>query len=623
MHPTRCKALAIILITTNLFAACSSQNNTTAIPKPVVNTHTATNQGHDDVQALALFETIYEERVALSPVSQTYLGRKTNQDKWNDLSPEQDERYLVLNKAHLKKLKAIDPSTLSPQVALSYTLQKTEIQHWLDDYQWRYYGYPINQMFGTHSHVPSLLINQHSITTVKDAENYIARLHGVPKLFEQLITDLKTRASLGIVPPQFVFEHVIRDCNNLLIGLPFTDSPDKSTLLADFTRKVNDADITEEKMAALLTDATDALKNSVKPAYKTLISYLQQLEQQAPVEGGAWQMPDGEAYYNLLLRRTTTTDLTAEQIHKIGLEEVARIHKEMATIKDTVNFDGDLQAFFNFMRTSPQFTYAESEAGKAQYLSETQTHISTMEAALPTMFNILPKAALKVKAVEPFREKSAGKAFYQSPAPDGSRPGIYYVNLYSLENMPWYQMEALAYHEAVPGHHMQIAIAQELQDMPKFRKFGGYTAYSEGWGLYAEYLAKEMGAYQNPYSDFGRLSWELWRACRLVVDTGLHAKRWTRQQAIDYLQQNTPNPLNDIERAVERYLVMPSQATAYKVGMLKILELRKKAKQALGENFDIRKFHDAVLKNGALPLDVLEQQIELWVETKKSVTLQP
>lgn len=613
MHSYRCKALAALFVTTSLAGACSTQNNTAT--KPADSTHSTANQ--NDTQALALFDAIYEERVALSPISQTYLGRKTNQDKWNDLSPEQDERYLALNKAHLKQLNAIDPQQLSPQVALSYTLQKTEIKHWLDDYKWRYYGYPINQMFGTHSHVPSLLINQHRITSVKDAENYIARLQGVPKLFEQLITDLKTRASLGIIPPHFVFEHVIRDCNNLLVGQPFTESPDKSTLLADFTRKVNEADISQANRAVLLKDASDALQNSVKPAYKDLIAYLQQLEQQAPTEGGAWQMPDGEAYYNLLLRRTTTTTLTAEQIHTIGLEEVARIHKEMTSIKDAVKFDGDLQAFFSFMRTSPQFTYDESEAGKAQYLSETQAHIANMEAALPTMFNTLPKAALKVKAVEPFREKSAGKAFYQSPAPDGSRPGIYYVNLYSMANMPWYQMEALAYHEAVPGHHMQIAIAQELQDMPKFRKFGGYTAYSEGWGLYAEYLAKEMGGYQNPYSDFGRLSWELWRACRLVVDTGLHAKRWTRQQAIDYLHHNTPNPLNDIERAVERYLVMPSQATAYKVGMLKILELREQAKQQLGANFDIREFHDAVLKNGALPLDVLEQQINVWITENK------
>ena len=612
------KPLTLLLITASLAAACSTQHNTAA---PVVNTQSTVSanasQKQSDIQALALFDTIYEERVALSPVSQTYLGRKTNQDKWNDLSPEQDERYLALNKAHLKQLNAIDPQQLSPQVALSYTLQKTEITHWLDDYKWRYYGYPINQMFGTHSHVPSLLINQHGITSVEDAENYIARLHGVPKLFEQLLTDLKTRADLGIVPPKFVFEHVIRDCNNLLVGQPFTDSPDKSTLLADFTRKVNDADINEPQKAALVKNASDALQDSVEPAYKNLITYLQQLEQQAPIEGGAWQMPDGQAYYNLLLRRTTTTELTAEQIHTTGLQEVARIHKEMASIKDAVNFDGDLQAFFTFMRTSAQFTYEESEAGKAQYLSETQTHISNMEAALPTMFNTLPKAALKVKAVEPFREKSAGKAFYQSPAPDGSRPGIYYVNLYSLKNMPWYQMEALAYHEAVPGHHMQIAIAQELQDMPKFRKFGGYTAYSEGWGLYAEYLAKEMGAYQNHYSDFGRLSWELWRACRLVVDTGLHAKRWTKQQAIEYLHTNTPNPLNDIERAVERYLVMPSQATAYKVGMLKILELREHAKQQLGDKFDIREFHDAVLKNGALPLDVLAQQIDVWIAEKK------
>lgn len=615
MYNSRCRALATLIITTSLATACGT-HNTVAPPTPAVSEVNTPSQSQHDANALILFESIYEERVALSPISQTYLGRKTNQDKWNDLSPEQDERYLALNKGHLKQLNAIDRQQLSPQVALSYTLQKTGIQQWLDDYKWRYHGYPINQMFGTHSHVPSLLINQHRITNLQDAENYIARLQGVPKLFEQLIADLKMRADLGVVPPQFVFEHVIRDCNNLLVGQPFTDSTEKSTLLTDFTQKIDNTDLSETQKNKLLKRANNALTKSVKPAYQHLIAYLETLEQQAPIESGAWKMPDGEAFYNLLLQRTTTTELTAEKIHTIGLTEVERIHQEMTEIKNTVNFKGDLQEFFTFMRTSPQFTYEESEAGKNQYLQETQSHIAAMKDALPSAFNTLPKAELKVKAVEPFREKSAGKAFYQSPAPDGSRPGIYYVNLYSLKNMPWYQMEALAYHEAVPGHHMQIAIAQELEDIPKFRKFGGYTAYSEGWGLYAEYLAKEMGGYQNPYSDFGRLSWELWRACRLVVDTGLHAKRWTRQQSIDYLQHNTPNPLNDIERAVERYLVMPSQATAYKIGMLKILELRENAKVQMGDKFDIREFHDAVLKDGALPLDVLEQQIELWITTK-------
>ncbi|MEY3007037.1 MAG: hypothetical protein RI942_1379, partial [Pseudomonadota bacterium] len=282
-----------------------------------------------------------------------------------------------------------------------------------------------------------------------------------------------------------------------------------------------------------------------------------------------------------------------------------------------VNFDGDLQAFFEFTRVDSQFYYPDTPEGKERYLSEATAWIDDMKARLDTLFLVKPQADLVVKAVEPFREKSAGKAFYQRPAPDGSRPGTYYANLYTMEAMPIYQMEALAYHEGIPGHHMQIAIAQELQGIPKFRKFGGYTAYTEGWGLYAELIPKEIGLYDNPYSDFGRLAMELWRACRLVVDTGIHAKKWTREEAIDYLKRNTPNPESDIVKAIERYVVMPSQATAYKVGMLKILELRERAKQALGEKFDIREFHDAVLKQGPLPLTALEGQIEMWIAKKQ------
>jgi uncharacterized protein (DUF885 family) len=288
----------------------------------------------------------------------------------------------------------------------------------------------------------------------------------------------------------------------------------------------------------------------------------------------------------------------------------------MRAIMKQVGFAGDLQDFFEFTRTDPQFYYPETSEGKQAYLDEATALIDDMKTRLDSLFKVKPKADLVVKAVEPFREKSAGKAFYQRPAPDGSRPGTYYANLYTMKAMPIYQMAALAYHEGIPGHHMQIAIAQELEGIPKFRKFGGYTAYTEGWGLYAELLPKEIGLYEDPYSDFGRLAMELWRACRLVTDTGLHAKRWTREQAIDYLLQNTPNAESDIVKAIERYIVMPSQATAYKVGMLKILELRENAKTKLGEAFDIREFHDVVLKQGALPLATLESIVDRWITTK-------
>lgn len=360
-----------------------------------------------------------------------------------------------------------------------------------------------------------------------------------------------------------------------------------------------------------------ALTDSVKPAYEKLVAYLTELETTATTDDGVWKWENGDEFFNVALARTTTTNLTAEEIHQIGLDEVARIHDEMRAIKDKVNFDGDLSAFMQFMRNDDQFYYAGDEAGKARYLAEATALIENMKGSLDDMFATKPKSDITVKAVEPFREQSAGKAFYQRPSEDGSRPGLYYANLYDMRAMPTYQMEALAYHEGIPGHHMQLAIQQELKNVPKFRKFGGYTAYTEGWGLYSEFLPKEFGFYSDPYSDFGRLAMELWRACRLVVDTGIHAKQWTREQGIAYYVDNTPNAESDAIKMVERHIVMPSQATAYKIGMLKILELRETAKAKLGDQFDIREFHDEVLRSGAIPLNVLEENINTWVETKQ------
>ena len=393
-------------------------------------------------------------------------------------------------------------------------------------------------------------------------------------------------------------------------------------MLADFTKKINTlskkegSELSDEKKAALIDAATLALTSSVKPAYQKLAAHLTELETKATTDDGIWKWKDGDEFYNVALKRTTTTDLTSEQIHEIGLKEVARIHDEMRTIKDKVNFDGDLNAFMQFMRDDDQFYYPNTLEGKARYLSEATALIDDMKGKLDEMFITKPKADLNVKAVEAFREQSAGKAFYQRPSEDGTRPGLYYANLYDMKAMPTYQMAALAYHEGVPGHHMQLAIQQELKGVPKFRKFGGYTAYIEGWGLYSEYLPKEFGAYQDPYSDFGRLAMELWRACRLVVDTGIHAKKWTREEGIAYYTDNTPNAVSDGVKMVERHIVMPSQATAYKIGMLKILELRAAAKVALGDKFDIREYHDEILKYGPLPLNEVEAKVDAWVAEK-------
>ena len=473
-------------------------------------------------------------------------------------------------------------------------------------------------MFGAQSGKPAFLINMHRIEDVSDANAYISRLNEFNKYFTQLIKNLETREALGIVPPKFVFDKVIQDSENILVGQPFDTSDKKSTLLKDFSEKINRLKIAAKKKNKLEIMARQALLTSVKPAYSNLISFLKKQKERANSDHGAWKFPNGEAFYNNALKRTTTTDLTANEIHQIGLDEVARIHKEMNMIRNKVNFEGTLQDFFQFMKTDKQFYYNEDKQGKDAYLKKAVSLIDSMKTRLDEIFITKPKAEIMVKAVESFREQSAGKAFYNRPAADGSRPGIYYANLYDMESMPIYQMEALAYHEGIPGHHMQLAIQQELKEVPLFRKFGGYTAYTEGWGLYSEFIPKEMGYYANPYSDLGRLAMELWRACRLVVDTGIHAKKWTREEGIAYYTENTPNAKLDVIKMVERHIVMPSQATAYKIGMLKILELRAKAKNALGDQFDIREFHEVVLSHGAIPLHILENFVNEYISDTQS-----
>lgn len=614
MQPKTIKPIALLPLAVSLalMSACSPAPESTS-SAPAVEQIAQT----ESEKANALFEQIFMAEVKRSPVMQTRLGIKDDYDKWQDLSDAHYEAGLELTRQHLAQLQSINVDALDDATRVSYLLMQRNLEQDLVDAKWRLYSYPVNQMYGVHSMVPSLLINQHVIDNEQDAKAYIARLNAVPTLFSQLQYQLQQRAEAGIIVPKFVFPLVISASENVIKGAPF-DTGEDSTLLADFRKKIDKLALTEPAKNLLLDEAKVALLTSVKPAYSTLINYLHKLEKKAGTDDGVWRFKDGEAFYNNALKRTTTTDFTAEQIHQLGLEDVARIHNEMRAIMQQTGFNGDLKAFFQFMQTDEQFYYPETPEGKAAYLKDATAVIDDMRARLDSLFLVKPKADMIVKAVEPFREKSAGKAFYQSPSMDGSRPGIYYANLYRMSDMPKYELEALAYHEGIPGHHMQLAIAQELDNMPKFRRFGGYTAYNEGWGLYTELLPKEIGLYQNPYSDFGRLAMELWRACRLVVDTGIHAKKWTREQAIQYLLDNTPNTRTAIEKAIERYIVMPSQATAYKIGMMKILQLREKAKTALGDNFDIRQFHSTVLKNGALPLDVLEQLVDEYIAANKA-----
>jgi uncharacterized protein (DUF885 family) len=601
----------LMLTAITAFIACESES------KETVKKYSPAEIASQSQRLNDWFQTQFEQDLKDSPQTQTRIGDKTDYDKWDDISATAEEKRLQTTKDRLQWLEdSIDVAALDEATAMSYKLYTQQQRNSIEDYKYRLYNYPLNQMHGMQAELPAFLINMHRITNKADAEAYIARLQGMKALFAQLEEILKEREAAGIMPPKFVFDHIINDCKNITKGQPFENTKKNSTLWEDFSSKIANLELSDAVRTQLETDAKQALLTSVKPAYGSLLTLMEAQKKRATTDDGAWKFPNGAEFYNLALQRTTTTNMTADEIHELGLREVKRIHEEMTKIKEQVGYKGTLQEFFVFMKNDTQFYYPATTEGRTAYMDKATEIINTMKSRLDELFITKPKADIQVKAVEAFREKSAGKAFYQQPALDGSRPGTYYANMYAMEAMPSYQMEALAYHEGIPGHHMQIAIAQELENVPMFRKFGRYTAYVEGWGLYSEFIPKEMGFYSDPYSDFGRLAMELWRACRLVVDTGIHAKKWTRQKGIDYYTTNTPNAKSDAVKMVERHIVMPSQATAYKVGMNKIIELRQNAKEKLGAKFDIREFHEVVLSNGAVPLNVLSDLVDEWIAHK-------
>lgn len=577
-----------------------------------------TNESSEDRKLNAYFQKKHEEAVKLFPTWQTHLGLKTNYGKLNNNTEEFDEMIHQKTIETLEELKQFDYSKLNEVSKTSFNIFKLETESRIESRKWRYHFFPLNQMFGYHSTTPSFLINMHQISNVQDAKDYISRLKEVKRVFSENLISLKKQEAKKIYPPKFIYSKVFQDSKNIIFGKPFDQSNKLSPLLQDFQDKITKLKLDKKTHASLLKEAKKALLSHIKPAYLELISYAKKLQKKSKFNRGSWSLPNGGEYYKHRLKEITTTDYTPDQIHKIGLSEVKRIHSEMNEIKKKVGFKGTLLEFFDHMNKDKSNFYPQTKAGREAYLKKSREIIANIKAQLPKMFNTFPKAKLKVRAVEAYREKSAGIAFYNGPSLDGSRPGIYYVNLYKMEDNPKYEMEALAYHEAIPGHHMQIAIASELENLPIFRRTGGVTAFSEGWGLYSEFLPKEYGFYKDPLSDFGRLSMELWRACRLVVDTGLHAKRWSYNKAIKYLQNNTPSGDLEITKAVERYIVMPGQATAYKIGMLKILELRKLSKDALKEKFDIAEFHDVVLKSGSISMKILEKNVRNWIKSKKS-----
>ncbi|EGT3626224.1 DUF885 domain-containing protein [Morganella morganii] len=480
---------------------------------------------------------------------------------------------------------------------------------------YRYHNYPLNQLFGVQNGYPSFMQAQHQVHSVGDAENYLSRLQKVKLKFAQTLEGLKIREAKGIIPPKFVIERVLSEMNDF-VATPIQDN----ILYSSFKTKLADTDISADEQARLLAAAEADIKGYVHPAYQLFIDYFSQLQAKAGTDDGYWALPNGDLAYEQLLKFFTTTNYTADEIHAKGLAEVDRIQSEIMTILAAEGYDVS-QGFsvaIEALAADPKFYYEDSDAGRAQILVDYQHILDEVNAGLGDAFRIRPEAGMEVVRIPEFKEKTAPGAYYQQPAIDGSRPGRFYANLYDIKATPKYGMRTLAYHEGIPGHHFQIAVAMELEGMPLIRKMAPFTAYIEGWALYSERLAWELGFQKDPFDNIGRLQAELFRAVRLVVDTGIHHSRWTREQAIDYMKKNTGMSDRDVTAEIERYIVMPGQATAYKVGMMKILELREKAKLALGDKFDLRDFHDVVLKNGAVPLDILETLVDRYIADKKS-----
>jgi uncharacterized protein (DUF885 family) len=610
-YSTRYLSVMLLLCFVSLLG-CSDNTDTTANPAPQNLTEWLDAQ--------------YEEQILQSPLGLTYLGRSERKDELDEFSFESFKRKLAWQAASVAEMEALfDRAALSEAEKLSYDLWKYSFEKTAASEQYFFNGLIFDQMNGIHSYVPTFLINFHTVESAEDFEALIARVNLVESRMADAIEVARKSSANGVIAPYFAMDGVIEQSEKIISGQPFDQEADfDNALWADMKRDLAglvEASVIDSAAATSLeARAQDALLNSFGPAYRNIITWAKEERQSSPeVATGIGSQPGGDAYYEHLLASQTTTDLTADEIHNIGLKEVSRLRLEMLSIMEEVEFKGDLQAFFEEVRTAEWNYYPDTDEGRQAYIDDATLAIDELKALLPTYFGLLPKADLVVKRVEAFRERDGAAQHYFPGTPDGSRPGTYYAHLSDMTAMPKNQLEVIAYHEGLPGHHMQISIAQELEGVPQFQTQLGFTAYVEGWALYSEQLASEMpGTYKDAYQQFGRLSSEIWRAIRLVVDTGLHAKGWTEQQAIDYFMANSPEPYESIRSEVRRYIVYPGQATTYKIGMIKILELRARAIEELGDQFDIRGFHDTVLGAGALPLDFLEKRVVQWIEATKA-----
>jgi uncharacterized protein (DUF885 family) len=563
-------------------------------------------QGSESVRLQKLFDLSWDFTMHSSPEFATFVGYPGLNDRWSDSSFEAIEFQRSLAPKLLKALDSIDRSKLTPAEQVNYDLAHRRLVQGLEGLKFHGEYMQINQLGGPQQEIPQLLEFMPT-QNVKDYENIIARLRGIPRVLDETIALLNKGLAEGITPPKITLRDVPAQVSSMLV-----DDPLKSPLLKSFQKFPQS--ISPGEQARLKSEAVKALSDQVLPAYRKLQSYLTNTYLPASRDTiGMSALPNGKAWYAFNVRASTTTDLTPEQIHQIGLSEVKRIRKQMDELIASTGFKGSFEEFLTFLRTDPQFFYDKPEDLLMRY----RDIAKRIDPGLVKLFGKLPRLTYGVTPVPAYSEKSQTTAYYNEGSLAAGRPGNFYANTYDLKSRPKWEMESLTLHEAVPGHHLQISLAQELENVPQWRKYDGYTAFIEGWGLYAESLGSDLGLYEDPYSKFGQLTYEVWRAIRLVVDTGIHDMGWTRQQAIDYFKANSAKTEHDIVVEVDRYIVSPGQAVAYKIGELKIKEMRAYAEKELGAKFDIRAFHDHVLGNGALPLDVLEKNIRAWVAEEK------
>lgn len=536
-------------------------------------------------------------------------------DDLNDYSTAQDEADIRLAKRDLADFESFDISQLRGNDKISAQIFAYNKKLEVDGERWRFHDFPVNQMFGVQSGLPNFMVNIHEVKSVAEGRDYVARLNLFQDRLGQVLAGLKEREAKGVVPPRFTIEKVLQQMQSFT-----AKTPKENLLYVSLEEKLNKIPV--EKLSAgqrteLLQQTEQAIANSVLPGFRGLISYFEALLPKVTSNDGVWRLPDGAAYYAYMVRQHTTTAMTPDEIHQVGIEEVARLRQEIEAI---LSHEGALGASLkervHNVSTRPEQLYSNDEAGKKQMLADYQSIINEIDAGLTPMFNLRPSSSVVVRPVPKFAEKTAPGAYYEFPSLDGKRPGTFFANMRDLSDNPKFGMRTLAYHEAIPGHHFQIALQMKMTDLPLFRRMGMFTAYSEGWALYAERLAWEAGFQKKPLDNLGRLQAEMFRAVRLVVDTGMHHKRWNREKAISYMMENTGNAETEATAEVERYLVSPGQALAYKTGMLKILQLREQAKKEQGAAFDLRQFHDVVLKNGAMPLGVLENVVQEWTASK-------